>query len=322
MKMAGYVAQETCKPGNRADSLTHPVYRFPGFPVYQRYFQNNPQMPTRAILLGVAQDGGLPQPGCNCPNCTAARANPALRQRVVSLGLVDETADRAWLIDPTPDFPAQYDTLTARAPLAGILLTHAHMGHYPGLLWLGPEAMNARDLPLYATPRMAAFLRTHAPWSGLVDGGHVRLVEVVPGRALVLSAGLRVTPVAVPHRDEYSDTVAWLVRGPSRTLFYCPDIDHWRAFQPDLRAWLCHQDVDIALVDGTFFSPDELPGRDLAQIPHPPVRDTTALLAESDIQVTLIHLNHTNPLWRPGPERAWLETRGLRVGAQGDMWAL
>ncbi len=279
-------------------------------------------MSVSAILLGVAQDGGLPQPGCNCPNCAAARANPALRQRVVSLGLVDEAAGRAWLIDATPDFPAQYDALTNRAPLAGVLLTHAHMGHYPGLLWLGPEAMNARGLPLYATPRMAAFLRAHAPWSGLAAGGHVTLVEIAPGQEVALSPRLRVTPVAVPHRDEYSDTVAWLVRSPSRTLFYCPDIDHWRAFQPDLRAWLQRVGVDIALLDATFFSPDELPGRDLTQIPHPLARDTAALLADGDIEVAFIHLNHTNPLWRPGPERAWIEAQGLRVGAQGDVWRL
>ena len=279
-------------------------------------------MTITARLLGMAQDGGLPQPGCTCSNCTAARAHPSFRQQVVSLGLVDEAAGQAWIIDTTPDFPAQYDALAAHAPLAGVLLTHAHMGHYPGLLYLGPEAMDARSMPVYATPRMAAFLRKHAPWSGLVAGGHVALVEVPPGQEVALSARLRVTPVAVPHRDEYSDTVAWLVRGPSRMLFYCPDIDHWRAFQPDLRAWLAARRVHIALLDGTFFSPAELPGRDLTQIPHPLARDTARHLAHVEADVAFIHLNHTNPLWRPAEERAWIEELGLRVAAQGDAWAL
>jgi len=279
-------------------------------------------MTISAMLLGAAQDGGLPQPGCACPNCAAARANPALRQQVVCLGLVDRAAGRSWLIDATPDFPAQYDALTAHAALAGILLTHAHMGHYPGLLYLGPEAMNARAMPVYATPRLAAFLRSHAPWSGLAEGGHVRLVEVTPGREIALSAELRVTPVAVTHRDEYSDAVAWLVRGPTRTLFYCPDIDHWRDFRPDLPDWLAAQGVDIALLDGTFFGPDELPGRDLSRIPHPLARNTALLLAESPVNAAFIHLNHTNPLWRAGAERAWIQARGLRVGAAGDGWTL
>jgi len=277
-------------------------------------------MAIEAHLLGMAQDGGLPQPGCHCPNCEAARANPALRQMVVSLGLVDEAAGRAWMIDATPDFPVQYDALTVRAPLAGILLTHAHIGHYPGLMYLGPEAMNARATPVYATPRMADFLRSNAPWSGLAAGGHIKLVEATPGVEFALSPDLRITPVPVPHRDEYSDTVAWLARGPERTLFYCPDIDHWRAFRPDLRSWLAG--VDIALLDGTFFSPAELPGRDRSQIPHPLVAEAAQKLASATAKTVFIHLNHTNPLWRPGPERTWLRARGFRIGATGERWRL
>ena len=277
-------------------------------------------MTIETLLLGVAQDGGLPQPGCHCPNCEAARVHPDQRQMAVSLGLVDEAAGQSWLIDATPDFPAQYDALTARAPLAGILLTHAHIGHYPGLIYLGPEAMNARAMPVYVTPRMADFLRANAPWSGLVDGGHVQLMTVTPGVEIALTPDLSVTPIPVPHRDEYSDTVAWLARGPGRTLFYCPDIDHWRLFRPDLRSWLAR--VDIALLDGTFFSPDELPGRDISQIPHPLVTDTAALLADAATEVVFIHLNHTNPLWRPGPERAWLQARSFRTGAFGERWRL
>jgi len=277
-------------------------------------------MTAYAILLGMAQDGGLPQPGCHCPNCEAARADAALRQNVVSLGLVDETAGQSWLIDATPDFPPQYDALAAQAPLAGILLTHAHMGHYPGLLYLGPEAMNVREMPVYATPRMADFLRNNAPWSGLAAGGHIALVEVTPGVALDISPALSVTPIAVPHRDEYSDTVAWLARGPERALFYCPDIDHWRGFEPDLRTWLAH--IDIALLDGSFFSPDELPGRDITQIPHPLASSTAQHLLDAAVETVFIHLNHTNPLWRPGPERTWLAARGFHGGRQGQIWRL
>jgi pyrroloquinoline quinone biosynthesis protein B len=148
----------------------------------------------------------------------------------------------------------------------------------------------------------------------------VELVAVTPGVEVALSPDLRVTPIAVPHRDEYSDTVAWLARGPESTLFYCPDIDHWHAFQPDLRAWL--SGVDIALLDGTFFGKEELPGRDMTQIPHPLVTDTAALLPDAATEVVFIHLNHTNPLWRPGPERGWLQARRLSVGAFGERWSL
>lgn len=277
-------------------------------------------MTVEAVLLGVAQDGGLPQPGCQCAHCVAARRDPARRQRVVSLGLVDYAAAKSWLIDATPDFPAQYDTLTALAPLDGILLTHAHIGHYPGLIYLGPEAMNTHGLPVYATQRMAAFLQANAPWSLLVAAGHIRLIVVAPEQAIRLSPRLWATPIPVPHRDELSDTVAWLLRGPRRSLFYCPDIDHWDAFQPDFRTWLAG--VDIALLDGSFFAPTELSGRDLSAIPHPLATETARRLRHSDTDTTLIHLNHSNPLWHEGPERAWLRAQGLRVGRQGDRWLL
>ena len=277
-------------------------------------------MTVFARLLGVAQDGGLPQPGCHCPNCRAARQNPALKQQVVSLGVVDSAADKSWLIDATPDFPAQYDALTAEAPLAGILLTHAHIGHYPGLMYLGPEAMNARQMPVYATPRMAAFLRTNAPWSALVAGDHIRLIEINPGQRISLTPELHITPVAVPHRDEYSDTVGYLLSGPEKRLFYCPDSDHWRGFAPTFAQWLAG--VHIALLDGTFFSADELPSRDLSKIPHPLITETGALLAGAATRVAFIHMNHSNPVWHSGPERAWLEARKMEVGVSGQEWRL
>ncbi len=144
-------------------------------------------MSIEAILLGTAQDGGLPQAGCYCVRCAAARANPALRQWAACLGLVDYSTRQSWLIDATPDFREQLDALHRIAPdcpLAGIILTHAHTGHYAGLIHLGREAWGTRDMPVYASPRMADFLRRNAPWSQLVALGNVELrprdLETVP----------------------------------------------------------------------------------------------------------------------------------------------
>jgi len=333
------------------------------------------------ILLGTAQDGGVPHAGCHCPTCAAAWADPTLQQHPACLGLVDYTAHRCWLIDATPAFPAQLHALQAlaagtgraipisarqhpddrkgaplpisdlRSPtpdlrLSGIFLTHAHIGHYTGLVHLGREVMDTEQLPVYCTPRMGAFLRDNAPWSGLVEGGNIDLVELEPGRELVLSPNLRITPISVPHRDEYSDTVAYLVQGPKRSLFYCPDIDGWDDFKVSGISVIAEANLDaeelfgrisssarhfiladIALLDGSFFSPAELPGRDLSQIPHPLVTDTVARLTDDGVKtpttnVYFIHLNHSNPLWREGPERAWLAGRGFKVGAFGQRWEL
>lgn len=280
-------------------------------------------MPVEAILLGTAQDGGLPQAGCACPSCAPARSDPARRRRVVCLGLVDRRAAQSWLIDATPDLPEQLAALLDLAPdcpLAGILLTHAHVGHYAGLIHLGREAWNTHELPVYVSSRTAHFLRTNAPWSQLVNLGNISLYLLDPGDEVKLSPDLALMPVSVPHRGEFSDTLVFVVRGPARRLFYCPDIDGWDGWEHDLRRFVAG--MDVALLDGTFFSPDELGGRDLSDIPHPLATDTAERLAGVDCEVRLIHLNHSNPLHRPGPERDWLAARRIGVGVFGDRWSL
>ncbi|MFN2217902.1 MAG: MBL fold metallo-hydrolase [Anaerolineae bacterium] len=280
-------------------------------------------MGIEAILLGTAQDGGVPQAGCTCDHCRAARADARLRQRVSCLGLVDRDAGQSWLIDATPDFREQLHALhewAPNCPLAGIAITHAHIGHYTGLMHLGREAADMQGLPLYVSARMADFLRENGPWSQLVGLSNIELRSLMPDQEVQLSPRLWLTPLTVPHRDEYSDTLAFVARGPQRRLFYCPDIDGWDRWGRDLRQVV--GEVDVALLDGTFFSADELPGRDIAQIPHPLATDTAQRLAGVDREVHLVHLNHSNPLLQPGAERAWLAERGIGVGTAGMRWRL
>jgi pyrroloquinoline quinone biosynthesis protein B len=280
-------------------------------------------MSVEAILLGTAQDGGVPQAGCDCANCSRAWVDPAFRQYVACLGLVDHAHRQSWLIDATPDFRDQLHALHNLAPdcpLAGIVLTHAHMGHYTGLVHLGREAMNVRDLPVYATPRQASFLRDNAPWSQLVALRSIELRLLRPGADTQLSTDLHLTPFLVPHREELSDTLALVVHGPTRRLFYCPDIDAWDKWEHNLRDFVAG--MDVALLDATFFNGDELGDRDLNEIPHPLATDTAEQLAGVDCDVRLVHLDHTNPLLAPGPERDWLAAQGIGVGTFGQRWVL
>ena len=282
---------------------------------------------AKAVVLGIAQDGGVPHIGCRQELCVAARKDPARRQRVASVGLIDSDGSR-FLIDATPDLPSQIESLWGtetpadpRRPLSGILLTHAHVGHYAGLMHLGREALGARGVPVYATPRMCRFLRENAPWSQLVSLGHVELREIVPGRELALSPRLHVTALAVPHRDELSDTVAFRVRGPRRSLLYLPDIDKWERWERKVEDEVAR--VDVALLDGTFLEPTEIPGRTLADIPHPLIGETAARLAEAlRARVRFIHLNHTNRLlWEP-QRLGEPPLRGLAVARDGEGFEL
>lgn len=273
---------------------------------------------TVAIVLGAAQDGGLPHAGCQQRVCVEARRDLTKRRLVASLGLVDEAARKRFIIDATPDFALQMETLGGRPD--GILLTHAHIGHYLGLAQLGKEVLGARGVPVYATPSMAKFLRGNRPWSRLVEAGNIEVREIEPGTEVELTPALHVTAIRVPHRDEDSDTVAYLVRGPSKKLLWLPDIDKWEKWDRKLTDLLADPDL-TAFVDGTFLSADEIPGRSIADIPHPLVPETMALFRMSAApprgRLVFVHLNHTNRLLWDEKETRALEARGFRVAREG-----
>lgn len=291
----------------------------------------------RIVVLGTVQDGGMPQTGCDCSRCAAARQNPSLGRRVASLAIHIPKTGRVYLVDATPDLPAQIEEIhtfrphpegkTDRAPVDGALLTHAHMGHYLGLAHFGFESLNTNNLPVWASPRMTGYLRGNGPWSQLVGLKNIVLREFQPGAPFNLEEGVSVTAIQVPHRDELSDTMAFVIRGPKKTLFYVPDTDSWRAWPRPLTEVLEKEKVDIALLDATFYSPDELPDRDVTKIKHPLITDSMDLLGplvkSGKLRVYFTHLNHSNPaLDADGPARRAIEARGFRVLAEGDEFEL
>ncbi|HEX9669933.1 MAG TPA: MBL fold metallo-hydrolase [Thermoanaerobaculia bacterium] len=286
----------------------------------------------RLVVLGTVQDGGLPHVACTCVRCERARREPGFRRHVASLALHLPASDKVYLLDATPDLGEQLDEVARlrgrsaagrvdRAPVDGVFLTHAHVGHYLGLAFFGFETVHARRLPVWASPRMADFLRGNGPWSQLVKLENVELRALRAGEPVALEGGVSVTPLQVPHRDEYSDTLGFFVRGPRRTVLYVPDTDSWRAWARPLPELLAG--VDEALLDGTFYSLDELPGRDVASIGHPLIADTMELLAplvkSRGLRVAFTHLNHSNPALEPeSAARQAIAARGFRVLAEGE----
>ena len=274
-------------------------------------------------VLGIAQDGGYPQAGCQRACCAAAWEYLERRRAVAALGIVDPTSGESWLIDATPDFPGQLAALqqAGRATLAGICLTHAHIGHYTGLIYLGKEAMATRQLPVYAMPRMQEFLQQHQPWSTLCEEQYLQLEQLSDQTQQPLNERIQVTPVVVPHRAEFSETIGLVVSGPDRRVLWLPDIDRWDAGPSSLEEFLSQ--VDVAYIDGTFFDEDELVGRSLQDVPHPTVLQTLeqlALLSASERgKVRFVHLNHTNPLLDPASTAtATVEQAGCQVARQGE----
>lgn len=286
-----------------------------------------PQAPApQAVVLGIAQDGGVPHAGCHQDLCVQARRDPSRRRLVASLGLVDEAAGKRFLIDATPDFAEQMERLGGLPD--GVLLTHAHIGHYLGLAQLGREVLGTRGVPVYCTPSMARFLRENGPWRRLVELSNIAIHEIAFGEEFALTERLHATAIRVPHRDEDSDTSAFLIRGPTREILWLPDIDKWEKWDRSLPE-LLRDPKRIAFVDGTFFSADEIPGRSIADIPHPLIPETAGLLLGDSLgkdalagRVFFVHLNHTNRLlWDEGAIRE-LERRGLGVAREGQRLAL
>jgi len=279
--------------------------------------------PVRVVVLGIAQDGGVPHAGCTKACCTSGR-----RERVVSLGVVDEAAKRWWLFDATPDFPGQWRRMQAEAPgctLAGVFLTHAHIGHYTGLMHLGREVMGTRGMPVYAMPRMRAFLEGNGPWEQLVTLGNIAIVPLAADSAVTLTPRLTVTPFRVPHRDEYSETVGYVIEGPSRSVAFLPDIDKWERWERPVEDLV--RRVDAAYLDATFFDGSELPGRNIAEIPHPLIVESLArferLTSAERARVRFIHLNHTNSALDPDGEAARrVRAAGCGIAREGETTAL
>ncbi len=306
-----------------------------------------PDAGPRIRILGTVQDGGLPHAGCWCSHCQAARSSPARSRFISSLALIlpgSSTRPEVYLFDATPDIRGQLDLLhdlrsdsahtIDRKPVDGVFLTHAHIGHYLGLAFFGFEAIHTSNLPVYCTPQMADFLRTNGPWSQLVRIGNIQLPNLEPGRPVQLPADaegrpqVMITPIQVPHRDEYSDTVGFIIRrehhkqGESgATVLFVPDTEPWRTWNPTLLEVIEQHHVTIAILDGTFYSADELPGRDITKIGHPLMSDTMDLLEPlvraGHLKVYFTHLNHSNPALDPS-SRAMKEIirRGFEVAGE------
>ncbi|MDX1388427.1 MAG: MBL fold metallo-hydrolase [Acidobacteriota bacterium] len=287
------------------------------------------------VVVGSAQDGGVPHAGCDCSRCQSARHDPARRRYVASLAICLPGTSEIFLIDATPDVGEQLEMVrdlrsppagaVDRTPVDGVFLTHAHIGHYLGLAWFGYEVMHTRELPVYATKSVLSFLESNGPWDQLVRLGNIAPVEIAPGNPVELGSGVSVTAIAVPHRDEYTDTVGFIVAGPDTRLLYVPDTDGWDGWAPPLTAVL--DEIDVALLDGTFFSAGELPGRDLSSIGHPLIVDTMDLLetevAKGRPRVFFVHLNHSNPALEPeSAEAKEIARRGFRVAREGRRLAL
>lgn len=275
-------------------------------------------------VLGVAQDAGYPQAGCYQSHCLPGWEDPAGRRGATSLAVVDPAAGLKYLFEATPQLPEQLYALQQVAPdsdyrLDGVFLSHAHIGHYAGLMYFGREAMGASNVPVYTMSRMRQFLQNNGPWSQLVALNNISL-QFMQNFQTVPLRNIRVTPLLVPHRDEFSETVGFMILGPRNSALFIPDIDKWELWDRNIIDEIAN--VDYVLIDGTFFDSNEIPDRDMSEIPHPLVVESMALFdelpAKEKDKIWFIHMNHSNPLLDDSsPAYEEVTSRGFHVATEG-----
>lgn len=285
------------------------------------------------MVLGTSQDAGIPQLGN--PNDPAWQ-DAQQQGLATSIALIDRNQQQRFLFEATPDIRVQLQALDeyyrpskTDLGISGIFLTHAHIGHYAGLMFLGHESASAAEIPVYVMPRMKSYLKTNGPWSQLVSFGNIDLKILQNQQSTQINRRISVTPLLVPHRDEYSETVGFIIQGTQYSALFLPDIDNWDRWESefDTRIEDILRSVDFAFIDATFFDNHELPGRDMTLIPHPRVLDSMnrfdRLPLKDRHKIRFIHLNHTNPLRYADSEASkLLQKRNYQLARNGEIYCL
>lgn len=275
-------------------------------------------------VLGTAQDAGYPHIGCQQECCTAFYTGERKKQKVVSLGLIDMENSQKWLFEATPDIATQLARLEqnyfkSNRLIDGVFLSHAHIGHYTGLMYFGREALGKKGIPVFAMPKMRKYLSSNGPWSQLVNLKNIVFSNLEDEVPILLNNRLKVTPFLVPHRDEFSETVGYKIEGKKKTVLFIPDINKWEKWSKNIVEEV--KKVNIAFLDATFLKDGEI-NRPMSEIPHPFVEETIALFKNETFatknKVVFIHFNHTNPtLQENSIERKKIEKEGFRFAYEG-----
>lgn len=286
---------------------------------------------TSLVILGTVQDAGSPHIACNKDCCKDLFNNPDKDRKVVSLGVLDPMNNKKYLFEATPDMPSQIKKLKSYTPHKsmetpdGIFLTHAHIGHYSGLMYLGKEAMNASEVPVYAMPKMKEYLETNGPWSQLVSSENILIKKMADLEEVTLSDHLKVIPFLVPHRDEYSETVGYKIIGPEKKALFIPDIDKWQKWQTSIVKEIAN--ADYAFIDATFFDGAEINNREISEIPHPFIIESMELFSKLSLEeknkIYFIHFNHTNPaLDLDSSQSKLILEKGFHIAKINDVFKL
>ena len=275
-------------------------------------------------ILGTAQDGGYPHIGCKQKCCKNAWADSNEKRLVASVAIIDSNLKECWIIDASPDIKFQINMIMDFLDIdycpkiRGVFLTHAHMGHYAGLLDFGKETMNTSAVPIYAMPKMNDFIKSNSAFDFLIKSNNIVLNEIKGD--VKLNKDIFIKPFLVSHRNEMSETVGYKICSDRNNIVYLPDIDSWE--DPYIDIINIIKSNDVLIIDGTFYQLDELEKRDISSVPHPTIRESLDKFSVLDIsdrnKIYFTHLNHTNPVIQDSNIKNDLILSGYHIANDGD----
>ena len=274
--------------------------------------------------MGNTQDAGMPHIGCKHKFCLE-NFTKYEEFYVTSIAVINSDLDKYILFEATPDITYQLNYLKDNIfkdfllPEA-IYITHAHIGHYTGLMYFGREALGSKDLLVKVLPKMSKFLEKNGPWSQLVALNNISIQKTKFDVSNSELKNIAITPIQVPHRDEYSETAGYIIAGKNKKALFIPDIDKWEKWDKKLVDLV--KDFDYLLLDATFYDSIEI-NRDISEIPHPLVSETINLLnslsKENKSKVYFIHMNHTNSMLDPNSNLSKLViSKGFNIARLGQ----
>lgn len=304
----------------------------------------------RIRVLGSAAGGGFPQWNCNCPNCDGFRRGKVKAKARTQSSIAVSANGQDWLlVNASPDVLAQIRVTPELQParairdsgIAAVLLIDAQIDHVTGLLMLRERQS---PLPLLATPEVLSDLADGFPLMRILS--HYCGVAPFPlqldGAPLTVRGleGLVIRPVALSskpppysayrERPRIGDNIGLQIEDPvtGKRVFYAPGLGH---MTPELLNLM--RQSDLVLVDGTFWTEDEmqllgLSQKSAADMGHLPQSGPQGLIAQLDrlpatTRKILIHINNTNPILREDSgERALLTEHGIEVAYDGMDLAL
>jgi pyrroloquinoline quinone biosynthesis protein B len=296
---------------------------------------------VRAIVLGSAAGGGVPQWNCVCPVCRLAWAGDVRVKPRTQSSLAVSADDRRWVIvNASPDIRQQIAATpilqpsgqgsSRQSPVAAVVLTNGDIDHVGGLLSL----RESQPFALFAAQATHKALDGNAMF-GVLNRALVKrevvaldaIFEPLPG----IEAELFAVPGKVPlwlEDDQLrvgeltESTVGISLSANGRRVVYVPGC----AYVTDAVMGRL-AGADVVLFDGTLWNDDEMialglgqkTGRRMGHMPMAGIDGTLDVLQSLPAgRRVFIHINNTNAaLIEDSPQRRAAEQAGWEIGYDG-----